>query len=381
MFVELLGPPNAASGNSQYLGFEIVDVSEAPSAANVTINLGNQMTPYGDGFEGTSVTPYPIQNTLGSQYYYSQVGANGTTLYADQLTTNQNQMQVYWLTAGVQGLLWPNLFVDYSLVWPADPAQYSHYVRPLVATQAQAAQTAVVLDGVEAPSLDYQDPLDMPRGFLTSSNTFYTFLTPSEPAHRALLRFTAGNNVRFERVFSYLSTALQNNALLAGSVATTLSAWNPTNSTLSNYAPGFNPPYVTNVTVNVGQQIADPPGEIGSTNGSYGDYWAGYINTNMGNSYDPYVYLDPFANGFAAANLGAIIPVNAIPGNNTLEVLWFRQNTANAALGFQPVYWPSIIADYTIQWPVGGAADRDGEQRGDGAAGQPARGGRDLLPE
>ena len=352
VFVELLGAPNASAGNSQYLGFEIVDVSEAPSAANVAINLGSQITPYADGFEGTSVTPYPIKNTLGSQYYYSETANNTTTLYADQLTTGVNQMQVYWLTAGVQGLQWPDLFVDYNLVWPSDPALYSHYLRPLVATEAQAAQTAVQLDGVESPSLDYQDPLDMPRGFLTTSNTFYTWLTPAEPAHRALLRFTSGTNIRFERVFSYLSEALQVNAMLAGSVATNLNAWNPSNSTLSNYAPGYTPPYTTNLTVVVGQSIVNPPGELGSTNGSYGDYWAGYINTNIGTSYNPYCYLDPFANGFMAANEGSIIPVNAIPGNNKLEVLWFRPNSADATLGFQTVYWPAIVADYTIQWPT-----------------------------
>ena len=37
--------------------------------------------------------------------------------------------------AGVQ---WPDRFVNYFLVWPADPALYSHYVRPLVASQAEA---------------------------------------------------------------------------------------------------------------------------------------------------------------------------------------------------------------------------------------------------
>jgi len=40
VFVELLGAPNASAGNSQYLGFEIVDVAEAPTAANVTSWLG-----------------------------------------------------------------------------------------------------------------------------------------------------------------------------------------------------------------------------------------------------------------------------------------------------------------------------------------------------
>ena len=352
VFVELLGPPNAGANNYQYLGFEIVDVAQSPAAANLTINLGEQITPYQDGFEGQTFTPHAINNSIGGQYFYQHSLKSSTTLFADQLTTSQNQLQIYWLSAGVQGLLWPDWFANYNLVWPADPAKYSHYVRPPAATQNQAAQTAVVLDGAESPSLDYQDPLDMQRGFITSSNTFYTWLAPSEPAHRALLRFNAGNNVRFERVFSYLTQALATNSLLAGSVATNLTAWNGTNSTLTNFATAFSPPYATNWTAYVGQTLPDPAGEIGSTNGTYGDYWAGYINQNLGNSFNPGAYVDPFANGFSTANQGAIIPVNAIPGSNTLEVLWFRQNTADANLGFQPIYWPAIVADYAIQWPT-----------------------------
>ncbi len=364
VFVELLGAPIPGANASQYLGFEIVDVSQAPVAANVTIPLGNPLTPYQDGFENASLTPAPIQNTVGTQFYYLQPGTP-PTLYADKFTADPNDLQVYWLSPGVGGLLWPNLFVDYNLVWPADPAQYSYYLRPLVATPAQAALTAVLLAGSESPALDYQDPLDQTRGFMSAASQFYTWLSPAYPAHRSLLRFNSGNQVRFERVFSYLGQALQTNALFAGSVATNLTAWNPSNNTLTNYASGFNPPYATNLPAYVGQALTDPPGEIGSTNGTYGDYWAGYINTNLnnspmlsslntnlGNSYDPYTYVDPFVSGFASANQGAIIPVNAIPGHNLLEVWWFRRNAADPVLGFQPVYWPSIIADYTIQWPA-----------------------------
>ena len=352
VFVELLGPPNAGNNNYQYLGFEIVDVAQSPSASYVVNYLGNQITPYQDGFEGQTLTPYPLNNTLGTQYYYKQIINKTQNLYADVLTTGANQLQIYWLAAGVQGLLWPDWFASYTLAWPSDPAQYSQYVRPVVSSQAQAAQTGVSLDATEAPTLDYWDTLDTQRAFLTTSNTFYTWLTPAEPSVRSLLRFNAGNNVRFERVFSYLTQALETNSLLVGSVATNLTAWNPTNLTLTNFAVGFNPPYATNCTAYVGQALTDPAGEIGSTNGSYGDYWAGYINQSMGNSFDPAAYVDPFVNGFTAANRGAIIPVNAIPGSNTLEVLWFRQNNANLALGFQPVYWPSIVADYSIQWPA-----------------------------
>ena len=57
--------------------------------------------------------------------------------------------------------------------------------------------------------LQYQDALDQPRGFLSPRFAYYTHLTADQPQHRALIRYTAGSNVAFERVFSWLDTHLQ----------------------------------------------------------------------------------------------------------------------------------------------------------------------------
>ncbi|HZM04168.1 MAG TPA: hypothetical protein VFC44_14245 [Candidatus Saccharimonadales bacterium] len=352
-FVELVGQATA-SGNNQFLGYEIVDVQMAPIPAIVTNYLGDLLTPYQDPGQGANLTPSPI-NTLGQQFYYF----DGVNYWADQATVNLTDLQIYWLNTGVAGLQWPYAFNDCVLPWPSNPSQYSFYLRPVAASQAQAALTAIQLDQGEDPSIDYQDPLDRPRAFLTGNAAFYTWLNASYPAQRTLLRFNANGQVRFERVFSYLSQGLQNNVIFNRSVVTNLSAWNVTNSTLTNYASAYNPPYVYTATVNVGDQISAPPGEF--TNGVTGDYWAGYINTNInvtfvntniGNSYDAAAYFDPFANGFTAANKGAIIPVNAIPGQNQLEVWWFRPNNADNDAGFHTVYWPSVVGDYTLQWPT-----------------------------
>ena len=347
VFVELLGQPNGEN-SSEFLGFEIVQVSKAPIPSYVTNYLGMPLTAYQDPTLGTELTLATIPN-VGSQFYYNY----GTTYYADRATTNVTDLQIYWLDTGVAGLQWPYLFNRYALVWPSDPAQYSFYLRPAVTNQAQAALTAVQLDSLEAPSLDYYDPLDQPRAFLTQqSDQYYTWLDSGHPALRALLRFNGASAVRFERVFSYLADGVQNNALLSGSVVTNLAAWT-TNGTLDrvDYA---SLPYVTNLEVNVGDRINAPPDVF--TNGVAGDYWAGYVNTNNGhalfNSYDVDAYLDPFVNGFTAANQGSIIPVNAMPGRNQLEVWWFQPDNADAAKGFETVYWPSVIADYTIRWPA-----------------------------
>src|SRR6185503_3037792 len=75
-------------------------------------------------------------------------------------------------------------------------------------------------------------------------------------------------------------------------------------------------PRVVNQTVAVGNRIVAPDGEQVSTDA----YLAGYILQAKGNSFHPTAYKDPFVSGFTTANQGAIIPVNAIPGANHLEV-------------------------------------------------------------
>ena len=310
VFVELLGAPISGT-QSQYLGFEIVQVSKAAIAATVTANLGDMLTPYQDGWEGTSLVPSPLQNSSGvasSSYYYSLNTGNGPTLYADVLTTGPTDLQVYWLDTGVAGLQWPDHLVSYNQVWPSDPALYSPYLRPLVATPEAAALTAVALDATESPSIDYQDPLDQTRGFLTpTKNGYYSWLSTNYPAHRALLRFNKNGQVRFERVFSYLAQGFQNNSLFSQSVVTNLIAWTTNNTLDSSNYPGV--PSIVHASVNVGDRINAPPSAY--TNGVTGDYWAGYINTNqnsffvntnIGNSYNVDAYFDPFVNGFSMAN-------------------------------------------------------------------------------
>lgn len=114
-------------------------------------------------------------------------------------------------------------------------------------------------------------------------------------------------------------------------------------------------PRFVRANVKVGERIQAPTGEVGAVGT---DYVSGYILKAIGRSYNPLAYIDPFVAGFEVANQGAIIPVNAIPGSNLLEVWWFRRsdsraglNTGNTDLGFRTAHWPSVIGRYTIQWP------------------------------
>lgn len=118
----------------------------------------------------------------------------------------------------------------------------------------------------------------------------------------------------------------------------------------SSLAQASSPRYLFQKAL-VGDRITPPSGELGST----GFYSAGSIRQSSGVSFHPGAYQDPFAVGFSAANMGAIIPVNAIPGANILEVWWFRQNVTNKVKntinGFEPIYWPAVIGRYSLAWP------------------------------
>ena len=649
VFVEFLGDITGSDGQTrQHLGFEIVDVEKQPTPLDVTAELGEPLShPLTDA--GDALYPEEVMRD-GSSFLHTHpvVGSDEFELYAAKKTLNLNDCQVRWLEEGVAGLRWVHQLARYKLDWPADIARYSHYIRPLVATEKQAQETAITLPRENMPAIAYQDPLDQPRAKLTDQQKFYTFLTPAYPAHRALLQYTSGDNVAFERVFSWLDANLSATNF-AGSVAQELTAvtnypldyvaytnypdrynaytnkynaytnyvasntdyvakqaaydayrtnyvgytnqmaqyvaytnyqaqyvaytnylalrsrgvngawslyvqddtalnggsiagWsllvdvqNPlngatntvtntvsgaislspvgvtngvpypktvtvsglTNAVLgvrvafSNFAhsavadldillagpranvtyvmsdvgsgsltnasltfsdaaalalsnsvafsaggtyrpsnydttetvpngllgsivtnlnalllsaptpisdpgaapaavaypgnapavvanPGSAPqvvadpgavpvcpdepvfwgttlfaPRLVNQTVVVGDRIAVPAGELGADG-----YFAGHINAAKGNLYHAAAYLDPISNGFANANAGAIIPVNAVPGANALEVWWFRAsagasgaNAGNSESGFQTVYWPSVLAHYTIEWP------------------------------
>ncbi|HOK77724.1 MAG TPA: hypothetical protein PLW35_08395, partial [Verrucomicrobiota bacterium] len=584
VFVEILG--DVRSDNSRvHLGFEIVDVFKHPTPLDVTIELGERITPPPPG-DITSLFPDPIlQGPVNFTFQRQVAGTDRPEYYATRETVNLNDYLVHWMEEGVAGLKWPSLLGRYKLAWPTDVAKYSHYIRPPAATEAEAKETAIPLSALNTPTIEYQDPLDRPRAKLTETFEFYTWLDREHPAHRTLLRFTSGDEVAFERVFSWLDEGLHHpdlnlpvfctdfsapragaavygNAKIEGGflrltealqnqygqyviddfyggqpvsnfrarflisirdgtariadgfsfnfgtmpspisdldeegvtsglsvsfdsydnnaddVAPTISiklngnivaavSLSETNiypepsyvlpipmdpetdqpmtmrtgdnfapveielrgdgtmdvsyknvKVLANVATGYTPrtgqfglgartsgnynahwvddlaivvnrhedaatfclarsvatnlnswvadatfnwpetvgrPRVVTAMADVGERINAPEGELGAT----GSYLAGHINEKVGTLYNPQAYRDPLSVGFAEANAGAIIPVNAIPGQNKLEVWWFRTNSVSAgpnagnkAKGFETIYWPSVIGTYTLQWPA-----------------------------
>ena len=93
-----------------------------------------------------------------------------------------------------------------------------------------------------------------------------------------------------------------------------------------------------NTGATVGTRLAPPAGhEVG-----------GYISS--GTCYYPGGYQNPFSAGVATANLGAIIPVNAMPGSNTLTVRWFKKVIAPSK-AYNDFYVAGKIGRYTVSYP------------------------------
>ena len=235
VFMELLGDAREDASHIS-LGFEIVDVIRQPIPVDVTTELGEQLLPPPDKSVNDLMPEVVLQGTGGSFVYRKVViGSDQVVLFATRATVNINDCLVHWLESGVQGLKWPVLFARHSLVWPDDVAKYSHYIRHEVATEAEAIETAVALPTANVPMIAYQDPCDRPRAKLTPEYKFYTFLDQSVPAHRTLLQFISGENVAFERVFSWLDSSLRTTNFAGSAIALSLTSLSTYSDLLSRY--------------------------------------------------------------------------------------------------------------------------------------------------
>ncbi|MBT6103448.1 MAG: hypothetical protein HOH62_06050 [Verrucomicrobia bacterium] len=394
VFVEFLGQIMPGTNIPESLGFEVVDVVKEPVSQLELVELGDPfpiLQPVAKHAAGTNLNLFPQVANLPEgksfvmEHYFGGLDVR-PTFYAIRETMNTSDLIMWWLIEGVQGIKWPERYVRYDLKWPSDPAKYSHYVRPAVSNEEDAKATAVALPTRNTPAIAYQDDSGFPRGKLTPEYKYFTYLKDDFPVHRALLQFTSGDHVYFERVASWLQANVQANEYPENRITTSFGVSDADGKLTSQYfqstgvanskAVGtitfpekMEAPRVVagNLTVVVGSRVPTPSLEHGGA--STESYLAGYIQS--GTSYYSDAYVDPLKNGFDEANKGAIIPVNAIPGQNNLEILWFRKNTmrwvkddvatvVNEATqaqllreqqGFDAVYWPSVIGTYTIKWP------------------------------
>ena len=328
VFIEFLGAQKDASQQIQTtsdgpiairesLGTEIVEVVKEARPEFLRVAIGDQVLPPGGD---TSLLQRVVAglNTTAPQepflYQYYSAGSLRSRLFAVRQTTRlysggveipSNEVLIYWMELGGLSIQWPKTYAGYAFDWPDELSRYSLYARSI----DPSADTAVQLNSGNGATLVYQDDPTQAHARLGSDYRFSTTVTAANPTGRSLIRYTNGDEIWFERVYSKLDT------------------------TFTEYAAP--------VSVNVGARISAPAGTSSAV---------GYIRTASGTAYNPGAYKNPFEVGFSEAGKGAIIGVNALPGNDELEVWWYTASTP-ASPGISPTLWPSVVRKYKLTWP------------------------------
>ena len=390
ILIEYLG--NVRLGNNVYdsLGIDVVDMVRAPNINYSTVNLGKTLAAH-DGDASLTASPLLSTQANGTSYYGTTTKPDGTLEYtaeresgAANLPDNgspvspdaYNKVVFYWLETGNFGMKWPKYQDRYWLRWSPNLADYAH--NTVDATGSTAANGLQFTDGV-LPQITYQDDPNQTEVSIDNSTQrlFVTFGAGSDLRNRSLLKFSnAGVNWYVNlytqaetRSLGLASTSVTTNGVTTVTVsstiglevgmlvsgpgisgtATILSITDSSHYVLSkaianatntlNYTVEEDGSAPINGTATVGTRLAAPGGyEI-----------AGYISAGTG--YYPTGYLDPSVVGVAAANAGAIIPVNAMPNDKVLTVRWFKKIAAPSAK-FKDLYVPGKVGRYTVSYPA-----------------------------
>jgi hypothetical protein len=338
LLVEYLGKQKPGANSAYtFLGADIVEVVRSAPAFNVTVSLGEKITPRDadnrllplDGSSAWLASPVIAFSPDGQSFYGTNTRADGTVdYYAERENANPDRVTFYWLEkadAGISAggttptvnLFWPKTRNAYAIRWPDPLAAYAHaVVSPTGSTAATGLQFAVG----QLPQVVFQDDGTQSESTLdVGTQRLVTTLAGGDGLNRTLLKFTAGNEVWYVRLYTQADGR-------AG----------------FQESDGAATPLVGTATV--GQRLVPPSADYAT---------AGYValRPDALDPFDPVAYLDPFAVGVAAAAAGAIIPVNALPGNNTLNVRWFKP-VAPPSAAFQPFYVPAKVGRYTVSYPT-----------------------------
>jgi len=337
LLVEYLGDLRE-DGSHEFLGLDIVNVSRALPARTATILLGDQILPYGELPEPTGGIGYnpdpalvgsPVATTSGvdqTSYYGSSPRPDGSLTYnAERENDIEDRVTFYWLESlgmaipnpaaavGNLKIQWPKYLNKYLQVWPSDLA---HFATNRIGIDGSSPSTGTGLSfpGGNVPEIVYQDS---PEGDTymdaTTQRLMVNLVGEVDQMNRSLLRFTGTNGgVWYVR-------------LLTGA------------SNLTQYGTAGDLASDTGLAY-VGERIKPPSSDLVT---------AGYIAA--GTSYSPQAYINPFEGDVTDAEKGAIIPVNAIPGQNTLTVWWFKRTPAKSA-EFTDFYTPAAITVYTLAY-------------------------------
>jgi hypothetical protein len=325
IFVEYLGALNSQDGTYEFLGADIVSVEQSLRATTLTVELGNEIRP---NPEQSSLVATPVSNT-GSvnqiAYYGTSVRPNGTLAYfAEQQNTVEDNVAFYWMepldaaipntTSTPPGLVisWPKYLNKYLQAWPTDATEFAHYAVD-AGGSTLTTNTGLQFGGGIIPTIIYQDSATGQASIDNNSQRLIVNLGGDQD-NRTLLKFTGSNGGVW---YVPLMTQSEDNP---------------------NYVQGDGGSALTG-TVYVGERLA-PPSSTYSL--------AGYVSSGTG--YSPNAYVNPFLSGVAAAEKGAIIPINTLSGEQpSLAVWWFKEVKPPTA-EFSSFYTPAKIGRYTVAY-------------------------------
>jgi len=334
VIVEYLGAPRGEAGDEirVSLGFEIIQVRKALNPVVVRSIIGEQLLPSdspGNILDELDFTPIQVsdpgppvaQHFIDNHVVYYGIGEN----------FEPANVEFFWMEEGEHTIEWPLLRNTYRLDWPDEIGDFEAvFARPTGGAQEVIDESVLNLISTNSPELLFQDDPLGGEANLDFEFKFSVSIDESvDPVNRSLIRFNSGNQFWYIRLYSATTEELRR-------IDPTGNAFDPAND--------FDFYGAENVVV--GQRLEPPNANL---------LPGGYIDPASGDAYLPEAYVSPFEEGgIAAAGEAAIIPINALPGNNILRVWWSRllSPPADKADLFQAIFVPTVLADYTISYPI-----------------------------
>ena len=349
--VEYLGRELDGTGKREFLGADVVTVERDADPVYVETKLGEQLVPWqsspqpGDA-ELTPSMVFDIGQIGGKALYGTSTLANGQSVYhAERENDNPDKISIYWMMRGdasiYQGAVpnlqipWPKVLCKYTQIWSAS---ISDYEAVAVTAVGSGIATGPQFEAARLPQLIYQDdPRETEVSVdLTTQRLMADFSASADKTSRSLLKFMDGGTPWYVPLYIQSEDKLGQSAAAdpdgSGPQVATAAV-----STINDLDANGVADLVA--TVQVGDRIEPPSGYSR----------AGYIAS--GDNYYPAGYIDPMARGAAAAEAGAIIPVNSRVDHDRLTIWWFKK-VVPANPQFTPFYLPSKVGRYTVAYPV-----------------------------
>ena len=389
LLIEYLGAPRLGEDVLESFGVELVELVRTPETHDVQVYLGKELGPHNaDG----SLTPSPVfaSQLSGAAYYSTISDASGRLSYIAERETSgaqanglpfsndaYNRVAFFWMKAAEFDIAWPEFKNRYWQRWSPNPADYVHHT---VDVGGSSAQSGIAFANGKLPQVVSQDDPDGQEVSIDvkSQRLVVTLpLPPDDQANRALLRFDGEGKSWYVNLYTQ-AEGRSFTLVASGSGGSTVTVATTAGLEIGMFVSGGGLSGGTRITrilsstqLVISQNLtgsgelrffleSDGLGPI-DTEVAVGDRLlppagyelAGYISGGSG--YAPDAYIDPLTEGVETANLGAIIPVNAMPSDNVLTVRWLKKISSPSAF-FDDFYVPGKVGRYVVKYPHASAS-------------------------